>query len=87
MAPRRRSVRDCRLQMAPMTTQIARTCCRPFARPYARVFRRPERDPIWQTMWANRPQINKGWMEVSPGPGFDIQLDPAMLQRYRLNKS
>jgi D-galactarolactone cycloisomerase len=54
---------------------------------YAECFADPERDPIWQTMWANRPQVKKGWMEVSRGPGFDIQLDPAMLQRYRLNKS
>jgi L-alanine-DL-glutamate epimerase-like enolase superfamily enzyme len=38
-------------------------------------------------MWANRPQVKNGWMEVSREPGFDIQLDPAMLQRYRLNKS
>jgi D-galactarolactone cycloisomerase len=54
---------------------------------YAECFADPERDPVWQTMWANRPQVKQGWMEVSRGPGFDIQLDPAMLQRYRLNKS
>ena len=42
---------------------------------YAECFAHPDRDPIWQQMWANRPQVKDGYMEVSRGPGFDIQLD------------
>ncbi len=52
---------------------------------YAECFADPDRDPIWQTMWANRPTIQNGWMTVSPGAGFDIALDGDMLARYRVN--
>jgi D-arabinonate dehydratase len=52
---------------------------------YAECFADPDRDPVWQTMWVNRPMIENGWMQVSPGPGFDIALDPEMVKRYRVN--
>ena len=52
---------------------------------YVECFADPDRDPIWQAMWANRPPISNGAMEVSRAPGFGIELDPAMLRRYRLN--
>jgi L-alanine-DL-glutamate epimerase-like enolase superfamily enzyme len=52
---------------------------------YAECFADPERDPIWQSMWVNRPQAKNGWIDVSRGPGFDIQLDPGMLKRCRVN--
>ncbi|HZN22589.1 MAG TPA: mandelate racemase/muconate lactonizing enzyme family protein [Burkholderiales bacterium] len=52
---------------------------------YTECFADPERDPVWQTMWTNRPKVENGWIEVSPGPGFDIELDPDMLERYRAN--
>ena len=52
---------------------------------YAECFADPDRDPIWQSMWANRPQVKDGWMQVSPGAGFDIALDSDMLRRYRVN--
>ena len=52
---------------------------------YAECFADPARDPIWQSMWVNRPKIENGWMQVSPGAGFDIELDSAMLARYRMN--
>ena len=52
---------------------------------YAECFADPLRDPVWQAMWVNRPAIENGWMQVSKGPGFDIALDPAMLERYRIN--
>ncbi len=35
---------------------------------YAECFADPERDPVWQTMWANRPPIKDGMMEVAQGP-------------------
>src|SRR3989442_2268861 len=50
---------------------------------YAECFADPERDPVWQTMWANRPAIKYGIMEVSPGPGFGLILDEGLVRRYR----
>jgi L-alanine-DL-glutamate epimerase-like enolase superfamily enzyme len=51
---------------------------------YAECFADPERDPIWQTMWANRPKITDGMLEVGPEPGFGLILDEAMIQKYRV---
>jgi len=51
---------------------------------YAECFAHPDRDPIWQNVWVNRPQVRNGWMDVSRGPGFDIELDEGTLQRCRI---
>src|SRR5215813_13553279 len=51
---------------------------------YAECFADPERDPVWQTMWANRPAIKDGMMEVAQGPGFGLVLDEDMVRRYRI---
>jgi L-alanine-DL-glutamate epimerase-like enolase superfamily enzyme len=51
---------------------------------YVECFADPERDPVWQAMWANRPAISGGCMEVSKDPGFGIQLDRQMIERYRV---
>jgi len=51
---------------------------------YVECFADPERDPVWQTMWANRPAIRNGHMEVSTDPGFGIGLDWKMVERYRV---
>jgi L-alanine-DL-glutamate epimerase-like enolase superfamily enzyme len=47
-------------------------------------FADPERDPVWQAMWANRPAIKDGMMDVAPDPGFGLVLDEAMVRRYRI---
>src|SRR5262245_9883242 len=52
---------------------------------YAECFADPERDPVWQTMWANRPPIKDGMMEVAQGPGFGLALDEEMIRRYRID--
>jgi L-alanine-DL-glutamate epimerase-like enolase superfamily enzyme len=52
---------------------------------YAECFAHPDRDPIWQWMWVNRPKIEHGCMKVTDAPGFGIELDGAMLARYRVN--
>ena len=52
---------------------------------YVECFADPDRDPVWQAMWTNRPRADAGCIEVSKGPGFDIELDAAMLQRYRVS--
>ena len=51
---------------------------------YAECFADPERDPVWQTMWANRPKIEDGMLEVGSEPGFGLVLDEAMIQRFRV---
>ena len=50
---------------------------------YVECFADPERDPVWQAMWANRPPIKDGMMEVARDPGFGLILDEAMIRRYR----
>lgn len=51
---------------------------------YAECFAHPERDPVWQAMWANRPPVKNGVMEVSKDPGFGIKLDAGMIRKYRV---
>jgi D-arabinonate dehydratase len=53
---------------------------------YAECFAHPDRDPIWQQMWTTRPKVKDGWIEVPKAPGFGIELDDAMLRRYRLTR-
>jgi len=52
---------------------------------YAECFADPARDPVWQLMWINRPAIKDGMMMVSTGPGFGIELDQSMLDKYRVS--
>jgi D-arabinonate dehydratase len=47
-------------------------------------FADPERDPVWQRMWVNRPAIVDGMMTVSTAPGFGLELDAAMIAKYRV---
>jgi len=46
-------------------------------------FADPERDPVWQSMWVNRPPIKDGMMQVAAGPGFGLELDAKMTEKYR----
>jgi D-galactarolactone cycloisomerase len=47
-------------------------------------FADPERDPVWQYLWANRPPIVDGTMAACPAPGFGLELDAAMIAKYRV---
>jgi D-arabinonate dehydratase len=47
-------------------------------------FADPERDPVWQHLWVNRPPIVNGTMVVSSAPGFGLELDAAMIAKYRV---
>jgi D-galactarolactone cycloisomerase len=51
---------------------------------YVECFADPDRDPVWQTVWANRPPVKNGHMEVSSEPGFGIRLDWKLVERYRV---
>jgi L-alanine-DL-glutamate epimerase-like enolase superfamily enzyme len=47
-------------------------------------FADPERDPVWQSMWVNRGPIKDGMMQVATGPGFGLELDGKMIEKYRV---
>jgi D-arabinonate dehydratase len=51
---------------------------------YAECFADPDRDPMWQSVWANRPPVKDGMMDVAPGPGFGIVLDDGLVRKYRV---
>jgi len=51
---------------------------------YVECFADPDRDPVWQAMWANRPPARNGHMEVSQQPGFGLELDWKLVDRYRV---
>ena len=51
---------------------------------YVECFADPERDPMWQTVWANRPRIKDGMMDVPTGPGFGLVLETALVEKYRV---
>ena len=52
---------------------------------YVECFADPDRDPVWQAMWANRPPVRDGMMAVPKAPGFGIELDGKMVERYRIS--
>jgi len=52
---------------------------------YAECFADPDRDPMWQHVWANRPTIKAGMMDVATAPGFGITLDGALVDKYRVS--
>jgi len=39
---------------------------------------------VWQAMWANRPPIKDGIMQVAQDPGFGLILDEGLVRRYRV---
>jgi L-alanine-DL-glutamate epimerase-like enolase superfamily enzyme len=36
-------------------------------------------------MILNKPKVEKGWIDVPQGPGFDIKLDWDQIEKYRQN--
>jgi L-alanine-DL-glutamate epimerase-like enolase superfamily enzyme len=45
----------------------------------------PARDPIWAGLIANRPNPKDGIIPIPQGPGFGLELDWKMVERYRVN--
>lgn len=45
-------------------------------------FSGPDRDPFWYEIYAQRPQIKNGWMEMLDLPGIGVEYDPAALKKY-----
>ncbi|MCP8939975.1 mandelate racemase/muconate lactonizing enzyme family protein [Alsobacter sp. SYSU M60028] len=44
----------------------------------------PVRDPLWDKMVVNRPRPERGMIKVLQDPGFGLQLDWDMVERYRI---
>jgi D-galactarolactone cycloisomerase len=51
---------------------------------YVECFPDPERDPLWANFIRNRAPIRNGVIEVPKGPGFGLELDWGLVDRYRL---
>jgi len=47
-------------------------------------FADPARDPLWREIY-NRPPIKNGKSQIPTGPGFGIELNWDLVNRYRLN--
>ena len=53
---------------------------------YVECFPNPERDPLWAAFIKNRAPIKNGIIEVPKGPGFGLELDWDMVEKYRLDR-
>jgi D-galactarolactone cycloisomerase len=53
---------------------------------YVECFPDPERDPLWASLIRNRPPIAGGMIEVPQGPGFGLELDWELIEKYRLDR-
>ena len=53
---------------------------------YVECFPDPERDPLWASFIKNRAPIANGTIEVPAGPGFGLQLDWDLVEKYRLGR-
>jgi L-alanine-DL-glutamate epimerase-like enolase superfamily enzyme len=51
---------------------------------YVECFPDPERDPLWDKLILNRAPIADGIITVPDGPGFGLQLDWQLIEKYRL---
>jgi D-arabinonate dehydratase len=47
-------------------------------------FADPERDPLWAGMLLERPEVKAGRIRLSDRPGFGIQVDPAVVAKYKI---
>jgi L-alanine-DL-glutamate epimerase-like enolase superfamily enzyme len=53
---------------------------------YVECFPDPERDPLWAGLIKNRPPIRDGSIAVPAGPGFGLELDWDLVEKYRLDR-
>jgi D-arabinonate dehydratase len=51
---------------------------------YVECFPDPVRDPLWEQLIVNRAPIKDGIITVPEGPGFGLQLDWKLVEKYRL---
>ena len=53
---------------------------------YVECFPDPERDPLWASFILNRAPIKEGIISVPQGPGFGLELDWNLVEKYRLDR-
>ena len=51
---------------------------------YVECFADPLRDPVWKDLITNRPMPVDGMIDIPQRPGFGLELDPAMIRKYRV---
>ncbi len=44
----------------------------------------PDRDPLFYALVANRGKFDNGWYDVPQGAGFGIEMDQAVIEKYRV---
>jgi D-arabinonate dehydratase len=44
----------------------------------------PDREPLFWELIANRPALKDGIYRIPDGPGWGIELDPKVIDKYRL---
>jgi L-alanine-DL-glutamate epimerase-like enolase superfamily enzyme len=53
---------------------------------YVECFPNPERDPLWAAFIKNRAPIKNGIIEVPKSPGFGLELDWDIVEKYQLDR-
>ncbi|MBV8708660.1 MAG: mandelate racemase/muconate lactonizing enzyme family protein [Acidobacteriaceae bacterium] len=50
---------------------------------FVEIFPNPERDPMWFELPLKQPEIKNGYMRVPDRPGLGIELNPAVISKFR----
>lgn len=50
---------------------------------YVEIFPNPKRDPMWFDLPLERPRIRAGYMELPAAPGLGLELNEAIIAKYR----
>ncbi len=50
---------------------------------FVEIFPSYERDPMWIDMIVEHPKVKDGYMELPQGPGFGLELNQEIIERYR----
>ena len=53
---------------------------------YVEIFADQQRDPLWHEIQRTRPLIRGGYMHLNDQPGLGLDLDPAVIARYRADR-
>ena len=47
------------------------------------IFPNPDRDPLWYDLPVKQPEIRDGYMHLPEGPGFGVDLNEDVIERWR----
>jgi D-galactarolactone cycloisomerase len=52
---------------------------------FVECFPNPDRDPLWASLMPNRPPIRNGLIELPSGPGFGLEFDRDVIEKYKID--